>query len=641
MAFRTLIFVFVFLIGALPGVAQLCQGSLGDPIVNITFGNGANPGAPLTAATTSYQYISSDCPNDGFYTVRNSTVGCYGNTWHTLNSDHTGDGSGYFMLVNASFQTGAFYVDTVKGLCGGTTYEFASWMLNVLVPSSCNGNTIQPNITFSIERTNGVVLQSYNSGSIPPTAAAQWRQFGFFFITPPTVSDIVLRIVNNAPGGCGNDLLLDDITFRPCGPQITSMINASLTTSTSICQGQSGSFVLSNTMSGGFLSPAYQWQQLNVSTNTWSDIPGATNLLHTVNVNSATPAGMQEYRLAVAESGNLGTLQCRVFSKPFSVQVNPLPVTTAANNGPICAGENIVLNATGGSSYSWSGPGGFTSGTSPATLVGATDANAGMYYVNITNTAGCVKRDSTLVLVNAAPLALSSFDSAIICAGESIRLSASGGTSYSWMPTSGLQNPATSDPIATPTASTNYQVVVSNQLGCRDTAFSKVIVLQLPEANAGPDKLIFSGQSVTLTGTVSSNVSFQWTPSTFIDNPGSLQPIVNPPGDVQYILEVISACGIDSDTVDVKVFQDLYIPNAFSPNGDGINDTWNIPAIIAYPEFEVTVYGRWGQLIYYSKNIMLPWDGRLKGIPLPMGAYTYYINLKGKRGLKGTIMLIR
>lgn len=69
--------------------AQLCQGSLGDPIVNITFGSGPNPGPKLTTTTNNLFYISGDCPNDGSYTIANSTSRCFGNTWHTLTSDHT------------------------------------------------------------------------------------------------------------------------------------------------------------------------------------------------------------------------------------------------------------------------------------------------------------------------------------------------------------------------------------------------------------------------------------------------------------------------------------------------------------------------------------------------------------------------
>lgn len=633
-----------FLLAALAsasGLAQLCQGSLGDPIVNITFGAGANPGSPLTAASTTYQYVQADCPNDGFYSVRNSTIGCYGATWHTVNADHTGDPGGYFMLVNASFQTGAFYVDTVRGLCGGTTYEFASWILNVLVPSSCNGNTIQPNITFSIERTDGTLLQSYNSGNIPPATSAQWRQYGFFFTTPPAVSDVVLRIVNNAPGGCGNDLLLDDITFRPCGPQITSSINASPSSSVSVCEGQTSSFILSNAVSGGFTLAAYQWQQFNTSTNTWSDIPGANAINFTVNVIPSTPPGLLRYRLAVAEAGNLGVVLCRVYSNPFSIQVNPLPVTTVTNSGPVCEGEDVILTATGGALYAWAGPAAYVSSVSPATLVNTTVANAGKYYVNVSNAQGCIKKDSTIVIINPGPVAATSFDSVSICEGESVDLSASGGTTYAWTPAATLQNAATIDPVATPLVSTLYQVVVSNSLGCRDSAFSKVNVTPAPFADAGPDKLIFAGETVQLTATASGSNNFQWMPASFISDAMVLQPLVNPPADAQYVLEVTSSCGTDTDTVDVKVFKDLYIPNAFTPNGDGLNDTWNIPAIGAYPAFEVRVFGRWGQLVYYAKNAMRPWDGRLKGSPIPMGAYIYVISLNGEKNLRGTIMLIR
>jgi len=198
--------------------AQLCTGSLGLPIVNKTFGSGSNPGAPLLAASTNYQYVSTDCPNAGIYTVRNNKAGSFGNSWHNLNSDHTGDPGGYFMLVNASVQPGAFYLDTVTGLCSGTTFEFAAWVANVLRTSACGGNGITPNLSFSIERTDGTVIQTYNTGSIATLASPVWQQYGFFFTTPVGVTTVVLRIVNNAPGGCGNELALDDIKFRTCCP---------------------------------------------------------------------------------------------------------------------------------------------------------------------------------------------------------------------------------------------------------------------------------------------------------------------------------------------------------------------------------------------------------------------------------------
>ena len=150
--------LFIALVFSFRAHAQLCQGSLGDPIVNITFGSGANPGAPLSAAATNYQFSPNDCPNDGQYTVRNRTDNCFGASWHTLNRDHTGDANGYFMLVNASFQPSDFYVDTVNLFCSNTTYEFAAWVLNVKRTTVCAGQpTILHNLSFSIEKTDGTV----------------------------------------------------------------------------------------------------------------------------------------------------------------------------------------------------------------------------------------------------------------------------------------------------------------------------------------------------------------------------------------------------------------------------------------------------------------------------------------------------
>src|SRR6478672_6919706 len=85
------------------GIAQLCPGSLGDPVVNISFGSGLYFGNPLAAAATSYVFQQSYCPFDGYYSVVNQTSLCYSGTWHTLLQDHTGNENGYFMLVNASY----------------------------------------------------------------------------------------------------------------------------------------------------------------------------------------------------------------------------------------------------------------------------------------------------------------------------------------------------------------------------------------------------------------------------------------------------------------------------------------------------------------------------------------------------------
>ncbi len=624
--------------------AQLCRGSLGDPIVNITFGAGSNPGSSLIAATTSYQYLLNDCPGDGFYTVRNNTNSCFGNTWHTLSADHTGDPNGYFMLINASYQPSAFYLDTVRGLCGGTTYEFAAWVINVLKPTACSPNPTQPNLTFTLEGTDGTVLQTYNTNTIFSQSSPSWQQFGFFFTTPANVSDIVLRIFNNAPGGCGNDLALDDITFRPCGPQLTAAITGATSSTVAICEGIARSFNFTCSVSAGFNNPSFQWQLSNDG-NTWTDIPAATTTSFTQNIASNTSVGNYLYRMSATEAGNMNSAQCRIVSNPLTIQVTANPVTTAGSNTPVCEKNILVLSASGGTQYQWSGVNNFTATGSSVSVNNVQLMQAGKYYVEVMTDAGCKVLDSVLAVINPSPEAKTLFAEVNICEGNSVQLESSGGGSYQWVPATGLSSAIISNPLASPAATVEYRVIVSNQFACTDIAKVMVTVVQSPSADAGPDKWIIRGNSVQLTSNaVGQNVSYSWSPDAFINNSQSLQPIVNPPRDTSYVLTVTSSdgCGIDTDTVQVFVYKDVFIPNAFTPNEDGLNDTWNIPALNAYPEFELTVFNREGQIVFQNKRSNRPWDGKYKGNLLPVGVYVYIIDLKvGGEILKGTLALLR
>jgi len=624
--------------------AQLCQGSLGDPIVNITFGAGSNPGAALAAATTAYQYVAGDCPSDGFYTVRNSTIGCFGNSWHSLLSDHTGDPNGYFMLVNASYQPSAFYIDTVKGLCGGTTYEFAAWLMNVQAPGSCSPSPILPNLTFSIERTDGTVLQTYNTNNLIQEATPTWKQSGFFFTTPSNVQDVVLRIFNNAQGGCGNDLALDDITFRPCGPRLLPAITGNTNSNVNLCEGTAGQFEFNCTVSAGFNNPSFQWQE-RLNSGNWVDIPGETNVNLTRNFPATAAVGIYTYRLTAAEQGNLGTPQCRVASTALTVRVAAYPVINLQTNAPVCENNSMQLNASDGVLYQWTGPGGFQSAQKQISFAHAQLQNSGQYYVTVTNDAGCAASDNILAEVHPNPVATVAAASEIICETKSVQLSAQGGNSYEWQPSTGLSDATIADPVASPLNTITYQVIAANQFNCKDTAEVTVNVIYRPTANAGEDKWIVQGTSAQLTAMVTGqNISYSWTPVLFMDNPFSLTPVITPPHDTTYVLKVVSndGCGDAADTMKVFVYRDVFVPNTFTPNGDGINDTWYIPALSAYPNFELFVYDRWGHMVFQAKKANIHWDGRFNGQPLPMGVYVYMLDLKeGGKLLKGTVGIVR
>lgn len=627
--------------------AQLCTGSLGLPIVNNTFSAGLNPGAPFSAATTTYQYIASDCPGDGFYTVRNNTNNCFGATWHSLLTDHTGDANGYFMLVNASVQPGAFYVDTVRGLCSGTNFEFAAWVVNVLKLSSCGGNGNKPNLTFSIEKTDGSMIQSYSTGDISAQSIPQWQQYGFFFTTPVGITDIVLRIVNNAPGGCGNDLALDDITFRPCGPMLSPAIVGFPTTTTSICEGTAAIFNFNCTVSVGFVNPIFQWQQ-SFDGGVYSDIAGQTSTNFTKNFIATTAPGIYTYRMLVAEAGNMSNVGCRVISPILTINIETRPVPIVVSNSPICANNSLQLTATGGATYSWTGPNNFTASGSVVTIASAQPVHSGKYYVLLSSPSGCIKNDSLTVVVNPVPVAGVSFSTTTICESNAVQLTSTGGGGYQWSPSTGLSAVTIANPIASPISSVLYRVIVSNLFNCTDTAFSEVRVTKKPVANAGPDKGTTLGVPVLLAANViGDSISYSWSPSLYLDNPFFLQPMASPPvGVVDYKLTVISrvGCGSDSDNVKVTVYNDLYIPTGFTPNNDGKNDTWFIPALSIFPEFELSVYNRYGNRIFHTLNQQLKWGGSYKGLPQPAGIYIYVLTISqgGKKDIyKGTFTLIR
>lgn len=644
--FRTkygLLIILLFAFVKLP--AQLCQGSLGDPIVNITFGQGSNPGPPL-AGTTTLQYKSGDCPDDGSYTITNSTSQCFYNTWHSLVADHTGDGSGYFMLINASYAPAEFYVDTVKGLCPNTTYEFAAWIMNIIVPSACSGNTIRPDLTFSIETTDGIVLKTYSTGSIDPSVSALWKQYGFFFTTPSATSNVVVRIKNNSAGGCGNDLALDDITFRPCGPLITSAFGDGGSNVKNLCSGSSANVTLTSNVSAGYSNPYYQWQQSSDNGVNWSNIPSANSTTFVINFPASTPVGDYLYRQTVSEAVNTNLASCKVASATLTVRVNDLPAISISGNNSVCQGSPITFSAAGADTYQWSGANGFASTGSSIVLNNAQFNNSGKYYVTGTTTAGCKNIDSIAVDVRPAPVASVSANTKTICKGDSAVLNSAGGGTYLWSPSVGLSSTVVANPVAKPDATTAYEVVVTNQYNCTDTAFVTVNVTQKPIVDAGENKTIVEGQSARLNGAIhGSNFSYIWSPAVSISDIRSLQPTVNPTNTQTYTLTATSnyGCGAGSDTVSVHVYKNVIIPNAFSPNGDGINDTWNITAITGYSNYTLAVYNRYGQTVFTTNNYDRPWNGTFNGNPLPVGTYYYLLDLKqpGVPTLKGFLVIVR
>ncbi len=621
-------------------VAQLCTGSLGDPVVHITFGNSATNRGPLSSSITNMTYIET-CPNDGFYTITGSSGACFNNTWFSFSQDHTGDPGGQVMLINASFSPSNFYVDTVRGLCGNTVYEFASWAANVIRSTACNGNTIPPNLSFSIETVTGVLLKEVNSGDIGATPGIIWKQYGTFFTTPANTSEVVLRIRNNSVGGCGNDLMLDDITFRPCGPKITASADNNAGDLITVCGDKQTDIGFTATYSTGFVDPLIQWQVSTDSGKTWTDIAGEQSIRY---IRKPTANGYYQYRAAISERINAGSTRCRIASNITTIHV-PTPPVSATKTVTGCLGtQSLLQEVTGnGYSYQWSGPGGFSSTASAVHFPSVQYADSGLYRVTI-SVLSCTAEDSFYLRV--FPNAVATISSGGgLCEGTGMVLTASGGVQYTWSPVAGVSNISSPNPVVSPVDTTRYKVIVTNQYGCMDSAFATVNVWKKPVVNAGPDQQIFAGDTTSLNGMVSgTSVSFNWSPLVAIQNSNSLTPVVNPEENTVYTLTAVSAlgCGTASDEVLIKVYKKIKPPNVFSPNGDGINDTWIIPGLDTYPESIVSVYNRTGQLVFRTRSVDKIWDGLYDGKKIPVGTYYYLIDLNINRPpVSGWVLVIR
>ncbi len=161
--------------------------------------------------------------------------------------------------------------------------------------------------------------------------------------------------------------------------------------------------------------------------------------------------------------------------------------------------------------------------------------------------------------------------------------------------------------------------------------------------DAGQDEEIAEGGSVQLN--VTGGTTYTWTPTTGLSSNTIPDPIANPASPTAYaVTTTINGCTY-TDTVNVNVIQLIDPPNTFSPNGDGINDTWEVPGIADYPGSEVIIYDRWGQKVFKSNGYREPWDGSHNGKQVSEGTFYYYIKLNQLAGRSdpytGYISIIR
>lgn len=187
-----------------------------EPTVTINFGSGPI-GDRASGSIYNYRYVPYSCPSDGHYTYASSTVNCFRGDWINLPEDHTeGDAEGNMLIVNASYSGGAFFTTNISRLKPATTYEFSVWMLNVCRPTEKCPYPLLPDINIVLGTPEGRVQAQFTTGELIRRNEPQWTRFQVIFTTPATEMPLTLTMVDNNPGGCGNDFAMDDLVFREC-----------------------------------------------------------------------------------------------------------------------------------------------------------------------------------------------------------------------------------------------------------------------------------------------------------------------------------------------------------------------------------------------------------------------------------------
>jgi gliding motility-associated-like protein len=251
--------------------------------------------------------------------------------------------------------------------------------------------------------------------------------------------------------------------------------------------------------------------------------------------------------------------------------------------------------------------------------------------------------DSVTIDVSNAMIAVSNDTS--ICKNGTVQLNASGGTTYTWSPVTGLSDPTISNPIAHPAITTRYSVksLVNGSCMAKDSIL--VTINPLPSVVTNNEASACPGFPAQLTA--SGGIKYQWSPSQTLSDATLPNPLASPSVNTIYTVVVTDNKGCSDDgevKVSIAPTGKIYIPNAFTPNSDGVNDCFSIKGAQGSSIFELAIYNRFGEKVFYTNNPSNCWDGSFKGKPQASGAFAYTLRTSGPCGAfteKGTVTVIR
>lgn len=501
--------------------------------------------------------------------------------------------------------------------------------LSIADDTICNGSSSLLNLTNSL----GTINWEFT------TDTTNWTTIG-----PGTSTESITPNFNNSPtyyraivenGNCSDTTTIDSLFIAVVKGGTIS--NPDLT----ICSGNNTTLTLTGEIG------TIQWQQV-LANGTSIDLPSTTN---SISVSPTTVNSPAQYRASVKQAN------CTDFSNILTITIDTVPasIPTIIGNDTICGTDLAsfsiapLANAT---SYVWASNTGsiITNGNSQTdvTLINNDNPNAQITIFG-NNSCGDGIPTSFDYVILATPAPTITTPDSVICKDQSLELFVSelngiapSQLDYVWF-INGTAIPNSNSSSITQQAEGSYTVSIENSNNCLTSSDNSTLISIFEmEVDAGNDKSILQGDATTLEASSSGNFTYEWMPNFFIDNNTTLTPLVSPTENTTYTITATSDKGcIDTSSTTVYVNQKITIPNAFSPNGDGINDEWIIENINQWSPVQVSIFNRWGGLLYETYKEYTPWDGKRNGASLPVGTYYFIIKVSDDEVYTGGLTITR
>lgn len=528
-------------------------------------------------------------------------------------------------VVNNNAAVGVYTITVSNGICTGTG------TVSVVAPASFTPNLTATNVTCYAGSDGSAFLSSITGTSTAP--------YTYTWSSSPVQNT---ALANNLPAGTYTLLVTDN---NAC--TFSNTITITEPANVIVTPANTGPYCVGNTI------------QLNVgafTTYTWTGPGGFTSSSQNPAITPAQLTNGGQYTVNITNSAGC------LYSGITTVIVNPGPVPNIITNSPICINDVLNLAGSNGNTYFWAGPNGFNSISQTPTVVANTVAYSGTYSLTVADINGCIGTASVNVIVNPLPTAeiMESNNKGCSPVCTSFTVSGTGVVSANWTLGDGSFDSGVSinqHCYTTPGIYT-INVVASDANGCVGSNTSTVEVYPIPTAdfNHAPIKPILNiDQEVTFTDASwgANVVTWNWY---FMNTAQYTSILQNPtfmytePGTYQVALVVNSDKGcMDTIVRTIVVGEDygIYVPNAFTPNADGLNDTFQ-PKGFGIVKYELSVFDRWGEKVFTTKVFNEGWDGTFQGRGnkiIEEGSYTWLINLTNVFGksheLKGHVILIK